>query len=177
MRWLTHLFPPFEEPAFVKPRDMLYIAAEIPARSVILVLGLQHALIVLTQMVYSVLVGREIGLAGESLQGFVALNILLLGVAGLMQTAPTRLGSGHLILHTPSIVGMVAFLSVVQSAGLGVAAGGLVMAGVLVLLFARILPKLEGFFPSEVNGVLLFLLGLSLGRPKPTNPHPRIMNQ
>ena len=159
---LDILSPPFREPRREKPRDMSYIAPDNPDRYTTLMAGATHAISALMLVIYTVIIGNEIGLSPSELRGFVSLEIVVMGLATLLQSLTTRFSSGHLVVHIPSIVSMGAFTAAAIQFGLGAAAGGLILASLMVIVLARALPRLQTFFPPEVAGVLLVLLGLTL---------------
>jgi len=51
---------------------------------------------------------------------------------------------------------------VVLNFGMGAAAGAYILSGIIVIVLARFLPRLQKLFPPEVTGILLVLLGLTL---------------
>jgi xanthine/uracil permease len=159
---LDAVLPPFREPRREKPRDMSFIAQETPDLYTALTAGATHAISALMLVIYTVIIGTEIGLSQGQLQGFVALEIVVMGLVTLLQSLTTRVSSGHLVVHIPSIVSMGAFISAATHFGLGAAAGGLMLASLLVIVLSRLLPRMQTLFPPEVAGVLLVLLGLTL---------------
>ena len=161
-RFLDKLFPPFAETKREKPRDMSYVAHETPDLGTTLAVGATHTLSALMLVIYTVVVGREVGLTGAELRGFVALEVVVMGFATFLQSRTTRFSSGHLIVHSPSLMSMSAFIVAATHFGLGAAAGGLILSALVIIALARLLPHLRTFFPPEVAGVLLVLLGLSL---------------
>jgi xanthine/uracil permease len=161
-RWLSFVFPSFVDTPREKPREMLYVANETPDTATTLIAGFQHALVLLMVIIYVVITGKAIGLSNTELQGFVSLEIIVLGIATLIQGLTTPISSGHLIVHTPSIVSIGTFVAVVGSFGIGAAAGAFIISGLTVMFLARFLPRLQAIFPPEVTGVLLVLLGFSL---------------
>jgi xanthine permease XanP len=163
---LDKVFPPFSDNVKrEKPRNMLYIVDEDAPKSIAIVTGLQHALILLMGMVIVVITGREIGLNEAELRGFVSVTIVILGIGTLLQGLRTRFSSGHLVTHTPSLVSAGTFAVVSMSFGIAAAAGAFMLSGLVVVLLARFLPKLQSVFTPEVTGVLLVLLALSLVEP------------
>ena len=159
---LDSIFPPFSEARREKPRDMLFVAHETPDMVTTIVAASQHVLIILMLTVYVVFVGREIGLTGAHLRSFVSIEIVVLGIATLLQSLKTRFSSGHLIIHAPNLMSIAALGVVVLNFGMGAAAGAYILSGVVVIVLARFLPKLQKVFPPEVTGILLVLLGLTL---------------
>jgi xanthine/uracil permease len=159
---LDQVFPPFSDVAREKPRDMLFIANEKPDMMTTLVAGTQHVLIILMLTVYVVFVGREIGFTGNQLRSFVSIEIVVVGIATLLQSLKTRFSSGHLMIHAPNLMSIAALGAVVLNFGIGAAAGAYLLSGIFVIVLARFLPRLQKLFPPEVTGILLVLLGLTL---------------
>ena len=159
---LNTVFPAFEETERTKPKGMLYIAEETPGLPTAFAVAGQHAIVLLMLVVYTVIVGREIGLSQEELRGFVSMAIVAAGIATFLQGTMSRFGSGHLVVHLPTPVTMAGFIAVSVTFGIGAAAGATILSGIVVMSFSRLLPKLRSVFPAEVAGVLLVLLGLSL---------------
>ena len=141
---------------------MLFIADEKPDMLTTLVAGTQHVLIILMLTVYVVFVGREIGFTGNQLRSFVSIEIVVVGIATLLQSLKTRFSSGHLMIHAPNLMSIAALGAVVLNFGLGAAAGAYLLSGIFVIVLARFLPRLQKLFPPEVTGILLVLLGLTL---------------
>ena len=159
---LDKVFPPFAGVAREKPRDMLFIADEKPDRLTTMVAAAQHVLIILMRTVPLVIVGREIGFTANQLRSFVSIEIVVVGIATLLQSLKTRFSSGHLMIHAPNLMSIAALGAVVLNFGMGAAAGAYILAGIFVIVLARFLPRLQKLFPPEVTGILLVLLGLTL---------------
>jgi xanthine/uracil permease len=159
---LDRVFPPFSDVAREKPRDMLFVAHETPDMMTTIVAGSQHVLIILMLTVYVVFVGREIGFTGNQLRSFVSIEIVVVGIATLLQSLKTRFSSGHLMIHAPNLMSIAALGAVVLNFGMGAAAGAYILSGIVVIVLARFLPRLQKVFPPEVTGILLVLLGLTL---------------
>ncbi|MGB0846124.1 MAG: uracil-xanthine permease family protein [Thiolinea sp.] len=159
---INRLFPAFTETPRTKPDNMLYVAEESPDAVTGIVAAGQHAIVVLMMVVFTVICGQESGLSDNEIRGFVALEIVLIGLLTFFQAAPTRFSSGHLIVHTPNVVTIASFAAAATTFGLGAAAGGLIVSGIVVIALSQVLPRLRTLFPPEVAGVLLLLLGFSM---------------
>jgi len=157
-----HLLPPFKEGDRAKPRDMRLIAPEAPPWSLALSTAVQHVLVALTFLVYSLLAGQALGLEGRELRDFLALGILVMGFGTLINGLTTPLSAGHLLVRIPAPTILAVFIVVVETSGAGPAMGGVLAAACLVLLLGRFLPRLRVLFPAEITGIVVFLLGLSL---------------
>jgi xanthine/uracil permease len=162
MKWVDAVFPPFRDTEREKPKNMLFVAHETPSLGTAIAVGGQHAIVLLMMVIYTVIVGREIGLSDGQLRGFISMEIIAAGIATLIQGTRTRFGSGHLIVHNPSPIAMAGFMAVTATYGIGAATGALIVSGIVIMVLSRFLPNLKTVFPAEVAGVLLVLLGLSL---------------
>jgi xanthine/uracil permease len=162
--WLDRLLPPFAEGRYEKPRDMLYIAPDRPSWSTTLNTAMQHTVVALMFMIYAVIGGQALGLEPAPLCDFMALGILVMGIGTVLNGLTTRLSPGQLLVKIPDPIPLTVFIVVVEAAGAGPAFGGLLAAGLLLLLLGRLLPMLRVLIPAEVTGVVILLLGLSLIR-------------
>jgi xanthine/uracil permease len=145
-----------------KPRDMLYIVDEKAPKSTVFIVSLQHVLVLLMGTIVVVMTGRAIGMEESEVRGFLSTSIIILGVATLLQGLRTRFSSGHLVTHTPSYVSASIFAIVAANFGIGAAAGGIILSGLIIIFLSRFLSKLQVAFPPEVTGILLILLALSI---------------
>lgn len=161
-RWLDHLLPRPQPRVRVKPREMLYTVEETPPWGIVLALGGQHAFLALMLSVYAVIAAQSIGLDGAAIHQFVATCLLIAALGTLLQASPTRFGSGHLAVHIPTPVTLGTFVAVAGTLGLGAAAGGMLIAALVVMLMSRGLSRLRPLFPPEITGVVVSMLGLSL---------------
>ncbi len=159
---IDFFLPPFVDTAREKSRDMLYVAHETPPWPTVITGGIQHTLIAMMLVVYMVIAGTDVGLSGAPFRGFVTMGIVIMGIGTLLNGLATRISGGHLLVHIPSPITMIVFVAVVNTFGLGAAAGATLIAGIVVFFMGRFLPGLRVLFPPEVTGVLLLLLGMSL---------------
>jgi xanthine/uracil permease len=165
MQWpkiVDRFLPPFAEPKREKPREILYLAHETPPLFATVALGLQHALVALSLVIYLVIVGKAMALPEVQLQNFISLGIVIMALGTLLNCLSTRLSAGHLIVQVPAVLTMAVFISVVAEYGLNAAAGGVLVSGLCVFVLGRFVSRLRIIFPPEVMGVLLVLLGISL---------------
>ena len=84
MKWVDAVFPPFKDTERVKPKNMLYVAHETPSLGTSIAVGGQHAVVLLMLVIYTVIVGREVGLSEGQLRGFVSVEIIAAGIATLL---------------------------------------------------------------------------------------------
>jgi NCS2 family nucleobase:cation symporter-2 len=94
---------------------------------------------------------------------FLCLSIAALGLAGLIQAA-TRgpFGSGYALSFIPAPVFVAPYLLAAQSGGMGGASALLLVAGLAGMGAVLLMRRLSALVPTEVAGVVVFLIGVSL---------------
>ena len=159
---VDRLLPPFAEPPPSKPRNMQFTAAEAAPWPTAVSAGFQHVLVALMFLLYSVIAGEAIGLDGAVLRDFVAIGIVIMGLGTLLNSLTTRVSAGHLLVQIPDPIHMGLFIAIASSLGVGAWTGGLLLAGLLILIIGRFPRFLRILFPPQVIGVMPVLLGMSL---------------
>ncbi|MBP0446521.1 purine/pyrimidine permease [Roseomonas sp. SSH11] len=159
---LDRFLPPPAPPKRHRPEELLYAIDEAPPRGLTFSMGLQHAALSLMFILYALVAAQGIGLGPAETNAFVSATIFLLGAATLLQAVPSRLGAGMLLVAIPAPAKLPIFIGVVGAYGLGAAMGATIVSAVAAILFARMIPRLRAFFPPEVLGVVVVMLGLSL---------------
>ncbi len=160
--FFDRLLPPPAPARTTRPEELLYAEHERPPLGLTFSMGVQHAFLTLMFILYAVVAAQGIGLGPAETSGFVSATIFMLGVTTLLQAVPSRLGAGMILVALPAPARLPIFIGVVTAYGLGAAMGATIVAAVAGLLFARALPRLRAFFPPEVLGVVVVMLGLSL---------------
>ncbi|MFL5337527.1 MAG: solute carrier family 23 protein [Geminicoccaceae bacterium] len=146
-----------------RPPDIAYALDDEPSFAEITPLALQSLVV---QSIYFLLPGIIASAAhadGIFTTNFLCLTIAGLGWAALLQVA-TRgpIGSGYPLAFVPSPVFLAAYLLAVQDGNLGAAGAMTVIAGIFGLLLATLLRRLNTLVPTEMAGVVVFLIGASL---------------
>ncbi|MFH5925951.1 solute carrier family 23 protein [Roseomonas xinghualingensis] len=118
------------------------------------------------QSIYFLLPGLIVSATGAGPQeatAFLCLSLAALGIAALIQSATRGLfGSGYAICFIPAPVFVAPFLLAVPLVGLQGATGLLALTGMLAMAVVLLVPRLAGLLPTEVAGVVVFLIGASL---------------
>lgn len=145
-----------------RPRTLIYANDERPPAVALAILGLQHAALSVVLLIYAVLIGKGAGLAADEQQALVTGTLLACGIGALLQANRWRLGSGLLVIPIPQPM----YVPIAIQAGMG---GGLwaiallaLMVGLMQLPMGRFIRKVRAFFPPEVCGVVVLMLGVSL---------------
>ena len=142
-----------------RPSYLQYANDETPPPLSIAVLAFQHSAIVLINLVYVVIIAKSLNLSGAD--QFAMLSTTLL-VCGLVTALQAKFGSGLLIAYHPNPIYIPLIIAAGLSEGLGGIAFLLLCAGVVQFVFGSLVRRLRVFFPPEVCGVVVIMLGVSL---------------
>ncbi|MCR0984701.1 uracil-xanthine permease family protein [Roseomonas populi] len=159
---LDRLLPPPTPQRRKRPDELLYAVDEKPPLGILLGMGAQHAALSLMFVLYAVVAAQGIGLDAAAASRFVSATVFLVGLATLVQAIPSRIGAGLLLVGLPAPARLPIFVAVTTTYGLGATMGATIVAALASILFARLIPRLRAFFPPEVIGVVVVMLGLSL---------------
>lgn len=136
----------------------------VPRFRQMLPLGVQHLLVAYSGMVtVPLLIGLGVGLSTAQIATLITANVLVSGVATLLQT----LGIGNVGVRLPIVMGstftgITPAIIVGKEAGLPAVFGATIVAGLLTWLVAPWFSKLIRFFPPIVTGTIIAIIGFSL---------------
>ena len=142
-----------------RPSYLQFANDETPPPLSIAVLAFQHSAIVLINLVYVVIITKSLNLSGAD--QFAMLSTTLL-VCGLTTALQAKFGSGLLIAYHPNPIYIPLIIAAGLSGGLGGIAFLLLCAGLVQFVFGSLVRRLRVFFPPEVCGVVVIMLGVSL---------------
>ncbi len=127
--------------------------------------GLQHvAVIAPTGLVFPLLVLRAADAPPEMQEAVIAASLLALGVGSfLLCLRGPHLGSGYLAPSVFTAAYLPPSLIAAQTGGLGLVFGMTIFAGLCEIVFSFGLRRLRPFFPVEVSGLAVVMIGLILG--------------
>jgi NCS2 family nucleobase:cation symporter-2 len=146
-----------------KPSNLIYGLNDKPPAYVTFFLAIQHISIISIGFLFPVLIVREIGGGLEESVRFVSASMLAGGIAILVQSLKTRhVGSGYLC---PEVCGpsyIASSMLAAKTGGLSLVFGMTMVASVLEGFLAKIIKHLRMFFPSEVTGLIVIMVGLTV---------------
>lgn len=146
-----------------RPPHILYSVEEVPPAAEIVPLAAQNLALQSIYFLLPGIVATANGETGLAATNFLCLTLVGLGLAALLQAAKRGpVGSGYPIAFIPSPVFLASYLLAAQVAGPAIAAGMTILAGFGGLLLALLLRRLNDLIPTEVAGVVVFLIGISL---------------
>lgn len=145
-----------------RPRNLVYAVNERPPMGSLLVLGLQHAALSIVFLVYAAMVAKGAGFTLAQQQGMVTGTLLACGIGAMVQGGAPRLSGGLLLIPLSSPMFVIFAIPAAKLAGpAGVAALTLV-GGLVQILVGLTFRRLRAFFPPEVCGVVVLMLGVSM---------------
>lgn len=146
-----------------RPSGLIYDVNETPPPTVLGFSAVQHVAVISTLLVYPVILATEAKLSPTQLMDLVALSMLALGVGAVLLTMRSRwIGSGYLCPAGFSLIYLGPSLYALHHSGLAAAFGMTMIAGVVQLCIAPILPRLRALLPPEIAGIVVAVTGLSL---------------
>jgi NCS2 family nucleobase:cation symporter-2 len=147
-----------------KPANLVYGVEESPPPVVTMFNAIQHVGVIAINLVYPLLIFRAAGTPVEVVADLMAIGMLVLGAATFMQARRWGpVGSGFMCPATFTATYFPGSLLAVKLGGLPMAFGMTVFAGVLEAALAPLLNRLRALFPIEVSGLVIFMIGWSVG--------------
>ncbi|SEC62885.1 nucleobase:cation symporter-2, NCS2 family [Rhizobiales bacterium GAS191] len=146
-----------------RPPELLYSVDETPPRAVLVVAALQHVAVIAVTLVFPLILARDAGLSGARFLDLVSLSILALGVSTILLCIRSEfVGSGFLCpaCFTGIFLGPSEFA--LQRGGLALVFGMTLVAGLVQIAIAQVLHRLRPLLPTEIAGVVIAIVGLSL---------------
>ena len=147
-----------------KPLNIVYGVEDVPPFGVTLFSGVQHVVVIAIWLLFPLLVAREAGLSPERTLDVLGVSMLIMGLGPLLQ-AMTRgpVGSGYLCPTAFTALYIAPSLLAARTGGMPLVFGMTVFGGVLEATLSRVLRPLRPFFPPEIAGFVVVLVGVTLG--------------
>jgi xanthine permease XanP len=147
-----------------KPPTLLYGVDDSPPALVTVFNGLQHVGLIAINLVYPLLVFRAADAATPLVTNLLAVGMLVLGVGTFLQALRLGpVGSGYMCPATFTAAYLGPSLLAVKAGGLPVLFGMTMFAGALEGAVSRLLQRMRAIFPPELSGLVIFMIGLSVG--------------
>ncbi|MGX9965153.1 solute carrier family 23 protein [Roseomonas sp. F4] len=146
-----------------RPPQLEHGLSDRPAPGQLLVLAAQQVTIQSIYLILPGLVGMQFGLLALDLLNFLALSVAAIGVAGLIQALPRGpIGSGYPVASIPAPIFVAVYMASAPGANLAVVSAAAVVAGLAGVVLTAALPRMQKLVPTEVAGVVVCLIGVSL---------------
>ncbi|MBY0096604.1 nucleobase:cation symporter-2 family protein [Mesobacillus maritimus] len=127
-------------------------------------LGIQHVLAMYAgAVVVPLIVGGAIGLTGEQLTYLVSIDILMCGIATLLQVWKNRyFGIGLPVVLGCTFTAVGPMITIGAEYGISAIYGAILVSGLFVVLISKSFGKLIRFFPPVVTGSVVTIIGITL---------------
>ena len=127
-------------------------------------LGIQHVLAMYAgAVIVPLIVGEAIGLNSEQLTYLVAIDILMCGVATILQVMSNRFfGIGLPVVLGCTFTAVGPMIAIGGEYGVSAIYGAIIVSGIVVILISGLFGRLVRFFPPVVTGSVVTIIGVTL---------------
>lgn len=148
----------------VRPADLIYDVDQRPPLGELVVLGLQHIAAASVYLLLPLVIAQAAGVSDSVLESAISLSMVAMAVGVLLQAWQWKgLGSGLLVPSVPTSIYLSPSMQAVQLGGMPLVYGMTLVAGLFEAALSRFLNRLRPYFPPEVAGVAVVIVGLELG--------------
>jgi len=147
-----------------KPPTLIYGLEDTPPLVVSAFNGVQHVALVAINFIYPLVIFRAAGAPLEVIGSLLSTGILVLAIGTVLQIRRMGpLGSGYMCPTTFTATYVAPSLLAARLGGLPLLFGMTLFGGILEAAIAPLLNRLRAIFPPEVSGLVILLIGLSVG--------------
>lgn len=151
-------------PSARKPANIVYGLDEAPPPLVTAGNAIQHVALISINLVYPLLIFRLADVPVSGVASLIAVGLMVLGAGTFLQVVKLGpVGSGFLCPATFTAAYLSPSLLAVKAGGLPLLFGMTLFAGMLEALFSRLLNRMRPYFPTEISGLVIFMIGISAG--------------
>ncbi|PWU67606.1 nucleobase:cation symporter-2 family protein [Gracilibacillus dipsosauri] len=127
-------------------------------------LGFQHVLAMYAgAVIVPLIVGAGIGLTNEQLTYLISIDILMCGVASILQVWKNRFsGIGLPVVLGCTFTAVGPIIAIGNEYGVTSVYGSILVSGLVVVVIAKFFSKLIKFFPPVVTGSVVTIIGITL---------------
>ncbi|MEH7235348.1 nucleobase:cation symporter-2 family protein [Bacillus sp. JJ1562] len=127
-------------------------------------LGIQHVLAMYAgAVIVPLIVGGAIGLSGEQLTYLVSIDLLMCGIATLLQVWKNKFfGIGLPVMLGCTFTAVGPMIAIGDQYGISAIYGSILAGGVFLVLVSTIFGKLVKYFPPVVTGSVVTIIGITL---------------
>jgi xanthine permease len=127
-------------------------------------LGIQHVLAMYAgAVIVPLIVGGALGLTIEQLTYLVSIDILMCGIATILQVGKNKFfGIGLPVVLGCTFTAVGPMIAIGGQYGISAIYGSILVSGLFVILIASVFGKLVRFFPPVVTGSVVTIIGITL---------------
>jgi NCS2 family nucleobase:cation symporter-2 len=147
-----------------RPADLVYGLDDTPPPTALVLLGLQHVSIACVSLLIPLMVAKAAGLPTEALPSLISFSMIAIAITTLLHAYRSKhLGAGYLMPGYCASNYLSASIAAAQVGGMPLVYGMTLFAGVFELAVSRLLIRLRPYFPPEISGLAVTILGIELG--------------
>jgi xanthine permease XanP len=147
-----------------RPPGIVYWLNDNPPNGVTALSGLQHVGLISIFLLVPVIACRQAGLPPEKIVDVLSLSMLVMAVGPvLQQLGRGGVGSGYLVPQIFAAPYLPAVVLALKAGGLPLVFGMTIFAGAVEVLVSRLFRPLRPFFPPEVAGFVVLMIGVTIG--------------
>ncbi|MEO4053790.1 nucleobase:cation symporter-2 family protein [Solibacillus sp. CAU 1738] len=127
-------------------------------------LGIQHLLAMYAgAILVPLIIGGELGFTSAQLTYLVAIDIMMCGIATLLQVWRGKfVGIGLPVVLGCTFTAVSPIIAIGKSGGLGDIYGAIIASGIIIVIISGVFGLLVPFFPPVVTGSVVTIIGVSL---------------
>ncbi|WP_283814541.1 uracil-xanthine permease family protein [Bradyrhizobium australiense] len=146
-----------------RPPGLIYAVDDHPPWVILVVSALQHIGLMAITLIFPIIIAREANLSGTQFLDLVSLSMLGLGVANVCFCIRSKFfGSGYLCGAAYTAIFLGPSLFALQQGGLALVFGMTIIGGLVQIAIAPLLHRLRALLPSEIAGLVIAVVGLTL---------------
>jgi NCS2 family nucleobase:cation symporter-2 len=147
-----------------KPANIIYGLTEAPPPLVTAGNAVQHVGLIAINLVYPLLIFRLAEVPVTGVANLIAIGLIVLGAGTFLQAGRIGpIGTGFLCPAAFTAAYLSPSLLAVKTGGLSLLFGMTLFAGAVEGLFSRLLNRMRPFFPTEISGLVIVMIGISAG--------------
>ncbi|MGE0726073.1 MAG: solute carrier family 23 protein [Alphaproteobacteria bacterium] len=146
-----------------KPIDLVFGVDDRPRFGTTVGLALQHLSVVAIFLIVPVTIAHAAGADDAAARSLISMSMIGAGIAVALQAlGRAGIGSGYLVPSTASTIALPSAVAAVKAGGLDVLFGLVMVAGLVEAAASRVVARLRPFFPPELAGLVVLVVGLSV---------------
>jgi xanthine permease XanP len=146
-----------------KPANLIYDVDERPGIGSLIVLGVQHIFVLTIAFVVPLVIVDAVGGGSIDARHLICMAMLVTGIATILQGLNRGpVGSGYLcpLINGPAFLS--ASILAGKAGGFPLIFGMTFIAGIFEALFSRVVVRMRAFFPAEVTGTIVTMVGVEV---------------
>ena len=147
-----------------RPANLVYGVEDRPPFPVATGIALQHVLVIAVNLVYPLVLVRQAGLSPETAADILRIGMVALAVGAVLQAIPRGpIGCHYLAPMVYASPFLAPGFLAIEMGGMPLFWGMTIVAGLSLLVFAAVWDRLRTFIPPESAGLVVFLVGATIG--------------